>query len=102
MELKINKIKDRFNKWAYNLWDKIGIKNNWYNKRIGIIKENARLNTPKKRLTIDHSLFHDTKLKNTIIPTESIHHFLMRMRFEVQCSNLIIYRFPRWTGSSGT
>ena len=63
MEL-IDKIKDRFNEWAYNLWDKIGIKNNWYNKRIKIMKEKAKLTIPKKRPTINHSLLHNAKLKN--------------------------------------
>ena len=37
MEL-IDKIKNKFNKWVYNLWDSIGEDNNWH-----VIRENFKL-----------------------------------------------------------
>ena len=54
MEL-IDKIKDRFNEWVYNLWCKIGIKNEFHNRYLSAIGEKAieiqRKNDKKKLMT---------------------------------------------------
>ena len=67
MELKIDKIKRKFNEWTYNLWDKIGETNKWHVLRMSRIKRTIKIRKQKNLQNIKRkqkSRLANTKLLN--------------------------------------
>ena len=64
MEL-IDKIKNKFNKWVYNLWDSIGEDNNWHIDRKEFLTEQFK-KIVRAETEIDIQFKNSTNLGKTI------------------------------------